>query len=256
MTAQATAQILPGRSPGFAPRRPWDRNAFLILFALATGGILIGFAWDVVNHFKVREPPYALVVHFHAAAFVGWLALTWTQLLLVRTGHVALHRRLGLAGVCLAATMPPLGWLATVAVQRQFLHLPGFDPAFISVNITALTGFAGLVAAGVWLRKDAAAHKRLMLLTFLYLSSAGFSRWWTFAIDTNPGVTPLRFFDSMFLVADLLILDLGAYDLATRRRLHPAYMGGLAWIAANEAVCVWLYFMPWWKPITLGLIGR
>jgi hypothetical protein len=48
---------------------------------------------------------------------------------------------------------------------------------------------------------------------------------------------------------------LGAYDLATRKRLHPAYVAGAAWILANELAAAWLYFSPAWKPISLKLLG-
>ena len=33
----------------------------------------------------------------------------------------------------------------------------------------------------------------------------------------------------------LLFLGIGAYDLITRRRLHPAYLAGLVWVLAMES---------------------
>ena len=53
----------------------------------------------------------------------------------------------------------------------------------------------------------------------------------------------------------MLILGVGAYDLITRRRLHPAYVAGLAWAAAMEATALALYFNASWKPVAAHLIA-
>jgi len=55
---------------------------------------------------------------------------------------------------------------------------------------------------------------------------------------------------------DILILGVGAYDWIIRRRLHPAYVAGVAWVAAMELTAVSLYLNPAWKPIALTLIGH
>ena len=51
-------------------------------------------------------------------------------------------------------------------------------------------------------------------------------------------------------------LTAGAYDLVTRRRLHPAYVVGLVWIATNQLTAVLLYHSPAWKTVALKLIGH
>ena len=40
---------------------------------------------------------------------------------------------------------------------------------------------------------------------------------------------------------NLLILAVGAYDLVTRRRLHPAYVIGVAWVLANQMTALILF---------------
>jgi len=52
--------------------------------ALFWFGILMGFAPDIVQHVQKHKPPYPLVVHFHAAAFVSWLVLLTAPVLLIR----------------------------------------------------------------------------------------------------------------------------------------------------------------------------
>jgi hypothetical protein len=59
------------------------------------------------------------------------------------------------------------------------------------------------------------------------------------------------YFSDVALVAALLI-----YDLATRKRLHPAVATAAAFGLLNEALVAFLYNLPAWKPIALWLIQR
>ncbi len=86
-----------------------DRNAFLFLVALIWVGVLTGFDADSFDHIRRHGLDYPLIVHVHAVAFVGWLVLFTTQVLLIRKARADLHRRLGLAAIGLAAVMIVLG---------------------------------------------------------------------------------------------------------------------------------------------------
>lgn len=52
------------------------------------------------------------------------------------------------------------------------------------------------------------------------------------------------------------MLGVGLYDLATRGRLHPAYVAAFGWCVANEMAAAWLYYQPWWGNITRHLVGH
>ena len=67
-----------------------------------------------------------------------------------------------------------------------------------------------------------------MLLSLFYLSTAGFARLWLYTIGPTGTDTFWGFFITFNLGGDVPVLLLGAYDLATRRRLHPAYVLGAA----------------------------
>lgn len=237
----------------FAPQHPADRNFFLALVALIWVGIISGFGLDVVDHFRHATLPYPLIVHVHALLFVGWLVLLTTQLLLVRGRRLDLHRRLGMLAAWLIPVMVVVGLATAWTVQRQFAALG--DPQFISINLTDMLGFATLAAAGLILRRDPSAHKRLMLLSTLYLSTAGFARLWLLTIGETGTDHFWGFFIAYNIGGDVLIAGLGIYDLVTRGRLHPVYVAGALWILANELAAAWLYFAPWWKPVAAGLIG-
>jgi hypothetical protein len=256
MTISSLTQDLPRATPPFAPRHPWDRSFFLAYLALIWLGIGMGFGSDVVHHVQTHERAYPLIVHFHAAAFMGWLLLFSTQIFLIRAGRPAVHRKLGFAMIGLAVVMVLIGPATAYVVQRADFGTPRSDPAFVAIQLTDMTAFAGLIAAAVLLRKDAPAHKRLTLLSVLFIADAGYARWLGGPVTHAFGTGWWANYASLYLATDLLILGMGAYDLVTRRRLHPAWIGGVAWGASQHLLANTLYFTPGWKPVALALIGH
>jgi hypothetical protein len=255
MSVEVLARTTPPATP-FAPQHPADRNTFLALLILTWAGIAGGFGLDVIDHVRHATHAYPLIVHVHALLFTGWLVLLTVQMTLVRRHRLDLHRRLGMAMAWLIPVMVVVALATAWTVQRQAVALPGpHDPQFLSINLTDMLGFATLAGAAIAQRRDPSAHKRLMLLSVFYLSTAGFARLWLLTIGPAGTDTFWGFFIAFNLGGDIPIALLGAYDLATRKRLHPAYVAGAAWILANELAAAWLYFSPAWKPISLKLLG-
>jgi hypothetical protein len=239
----------------FAPQHKWDRNFFLAVVALIWLGILMGFGGDILDHVRLHKPAYPLVVHIHAAAYVGWLVLLTAQIWLIRSRNIALHRRLGVLGAPWLGVMVVLGLAVTYVVDRQAYRLPHPHPQFMSIQLMSLLDIVLLVGGGLWLRKLSSAHKRLILLGTLSIASAGFSRWLGGPISQALGDGFWATFAALYVGNDLLILAIGAYDLVTRRRLHPAYAAGAAWIFVSQLIAVWLFFSPWWRTVAVKLIG-
>lgn len=239
---------------GFAPFHRWDRNFFLFMVALIWLGILMGFVPDIIRHVQTHKPPYPLVVHVHAFVFVSWLLLLTTQVLLIRSGHVDIHRRLGVAGMLLAPLMIVLGLATSVIVD--YLQFPlNHDSPFLAIQLADLTNFGTLAIAALLLRGTPSAHKRLMILATIFISDAGFARWW------GPELAQLGngFWANWvqdYMSDFLLVAIFATYDLITRRRLHPAFIAGALFGLAVEVIAVWAYVSPWWKPIATHLIGR
>jgi hypothetical protein len=163
-----------------------------------------------------------LIVHFHAVAFVGWLALFTVQVTLIRTGRPQIHHRLGIAGAALAAVMVVLGSATALIVDAKRFAATGHTPEFLAVQFTDIIAFAGLTAAGLLLRAVSSAHKRLMLLGLIYISDAGFARYLNDVMAPPLGHGIWGEIAGLYLGSDLLMLGLGVYDLATRGRLHAA----------------------------------
>jgi hypothetical protein len=165
MTAEAIT-LTPRRAAPFAPQHPSDRNFLLALVGLTWLGIVSGFGLDVLDHFRHGTRTYPLIVHVHALLFVGWLVLLTTQALLIRSRRVAVHRRLGMAAAWLIPIMAVAGLAAAWTVQHQLALLPGqHRPQFISISLKDMLGFATLAGAGLALRRDSSAHKRLIFLS-------------------------------------------------------------------------------------------
>ena len=258
MTASTTSpnvrRLRPDAAGGFAPNHPWDRNFFLLYAGLIWFGILAGFGPEILKHVQGHEKPYPPIVHVHAAAFMGWLALFTVQILLIRTKRVAIHRKLGLAMIGLAGVMAVVGPVTALIADHAKIGTPAYDPAFVAIQFTDIVGFVGLIGAAVAFRNVAPIHKRLALLSTLSIADAGFARW-LFALGMT-GTDLLQTWGSLYVCTTLLILGVGAYDLVTRRRLHPAYIAGVIWIALIQTTSMALYFSPAWKVFADKLITQ
>jgi hypothetical protein len=250
--SQAPRRLAPSGA-GFAPNHPWDRNFFLVCAGLIWFGILAGFGPDIAKHAAGHEKPFPLIVHFHAVAFVGWLALFTGQILLIRTKRLDIHRKLGFAMLGLAAVMAVLGPATALVADHGKIGTPAYDPAFLSIQFTDIVAFVGLLSAAVVFRNTAPVHKRLILLSTIYISDAGFGRW-IFALGVT-GTDLLSFWTSLYLGPTVLLAGVGVYDLVTRGRLHPAYVAGVVWVASMQTAAITLYFNPAWKALAASWIA-
>src|SRR5438045_8845113 len=96
--------------------------------------IIAGFSFQLaMGRSTFAAPP---LVHAHAFIFMGWVAIYLTQNLLIGSGRVDIHRKLGWIAVGWIFPMVLLGCLVTLAMVRRgqvpffFRPLPFlvFDP--------------------------------------------------------------------------------------------------------------------------------
>ncbi len=271
-TTEASLKI-PGREVRrFAPYHKWDRNFFLLWVALIWLGIISGFGREIAAQIESHRPAPPLIVPIHAAVFLGWLVLLTAQVLLIRSRRVDIHRRLGVVGMALAVLVVILGTAVALTIARLQFRAGGTVTPVLSVQTADMLAFAGLSGAAFLLLKQPAAHKRLILLATLYISDAGFARllgfggiplpWLSDVLHRGGGGSLGYFWPDMAafcLANDALILGLGVYDWITRRRLHPAYIAGVAYIAVLQLLEVAFMVDPlWrlWKPAAVRLIGH
>ena len=88
--------------------------------------------------------------------------------------------------------------------------------SFFAIPAGNMAVFPILVAAAFAWRRQAEAHKRLMLLAIISVLDAAVARW-PIAIMAQGPV-------AFFAVTDLYILAGVVFDMTLRRRVHPAYI--------------------------------
>src|SRR5581483_4970624 len=168
--------------------------------------------------------------------------------------RIAWHRTLGFGMIAWGAAMLVLGpAVAWMEQHRDFGTTVG-DPGFFAIQSIDIVSFAVLSTAGVLLRANSSAHKRLMLLATLCIADAGYGRWLPTPLEhAMGGRTFWPDYLGFYGATALLIVGLGAYDLITRRRLHPAYAAGGAWALTGQLTAMILYLNPAWIAFTTKL---
>jgi hypothetical protein len=205
--------------PSFAGRD--DRGFFLggaIVMALT---IAAGFSLNLaMGRSSFGAPP---LVHVHAIAFMGWVVIYLAQNILVTSGAVALHRRLGWLAAGWVILMLGLG-CAVTAFDIRVAHVPFFfrPGQFLVFDPLTLFGFAGLTYAAIALRRRTDWHRRLHFSGMALMIGPGFGR-----LLPMPLLMPWAW-EASFAACLVFPLAGMVSDLLRTRRVHPAWFCGLA----------------------------
>ncbi len=238
-----------------------DRTFFLLVLAAIWGGILAGFVPDSLDHIATtKHVAFAPIVHLHAVVFVGWMVLLTTQFTLIRSGRADLHMRLGAVSAGAIPVMLILGPVTSYVMARREFGTPDSDPAFLVLPTLSAISFAVASFTGLALRRNAAVHKRLMLLGTVVLSDAGFARW--LGPQLGPimghllGRSLMAFYIPSFIGADLIIAAMLAYDLTTRRRPYPIVAAAMTFVILIQLTIAAVYVTPAWSRTATHLLGH
>ena len=208
--------------------------------------VFAGFSRSYFLKAQFGTPPLSTLLHVHGLVFTSWILLFLIQTTLVAARRTDIHRRLGVFGGVLAALLLILGTAtAIIRVKGGSAPIPGVPPlAFLAVPLFDMVVFAILVGAAFYYRHRADVHKRLMTLATIALLSAPIARLPFEFMKAGP--------PAFFGLTDLFIAALVVYDLATRRRIHPATIwGGLLIVASQplrlmiSGTAAWLAFAGW-----------
>jgi hypothetical protein len=206
----------------------------LVIFAVVFAGFSPSFY--LAPYFE--RPALTLAPILHGLVNTAWLVLLVSQAVLVARGNVALHRRLGQAGMVLAALVFVGG--IGMSLRNVIVATParGDLRPFMIIPFGDAVLFGALALAAFWYRRKPEYHKRFMVLANFNLVAPAAARFTL--LQVIPG--PYYF----WIFVDLLVLAGPVYDLTRGRRLHPAYLwGGLAIIIA-QPLRIWLMFSPQW----------
>jgi hypothetical protein len=179
------------------------------------------------------------LTQIHGFVFSAWVVLFVIQTRLVASRHLALHRRLGVAGVVLAAAMVLVGLPTAFAAAARGSAPPGMDAkVFLVVPVFDLLLFAGFVTAAVVRRRDKETHKRLMLLGYTSILPA--------AVGRLPGVIALGP-PGLFGLSFLPAVAGAAYDYWSRGRVTPIYWWGIALLYLSIPLRLAVAATPPWR---------
>ena len=205
---------------------------FFIIMALffivtAVAGFVPDYKMMAAQHISVWW-----FAHVHGALLTLWLLVYLTQAILASNGRLSIHKKLGQFSVVLGAMV----WIS-MGVVIFHAHI-GYPPrphiawAVVVMLATIMNLFGIFFILGIWYRKNAAVHKRLLVLATLMLIAAGFNRvlfshgvepnlhWPFIAAITGPSKLGIPNPSGIFLYNDLLLLLLFIYDLITIRKIH------------------------------------
>jgi hypothetical protein len=227
----------------------YDRQFYTGMAIVAAAVVIFGFSPTYFLRSSYQSTPLPTYLQIHGFLFTTWIALFIAQTSLVAARRTNVHRRLGWATAALAVVMVVVGTTAGILSMRRQVEAGNVDQAlaFLTTPLFSMVVFATLVAAAIRLRRDPQTHKRLMLLATISILDAAVARLpfgflrtstWTFMAAT----------DVLLIVAIL-------YDVASRRRVHPAYLWGGLLIVVVQALRIPVGATDAWQTIARALIG-
>jgi hypothetical protein len=209
--------------------------------------VLAGFSIDIPLLSDLSS--VSVLVRVHGLVMLTWIALFFTQALLVVRHRVDLHMRLGIFGAGLAVVVVVADTETLITACRLGGdHLPPGVPQslFLAFGLFNLFTFAVLVGTALVLRKRRSDwYKRLMLLAVLLLLDAALARfinhYTTWTVDSST-------------VRNMFVLACIAVDTFRHRRLHPAFVFGGLLVIANDYVASWVAGTPAWAQFAAWVI--
>lgn len=223
-----------------------ERLFYLGISLLIAVTVFAGFAPTYFLKSYFGAPPLIPLLHLHGLVFSSWIVLLLTQTTLVAANRTDIHRRLGIVGGVVAATMVVVGTLTAITRASQGAAPPGGPPplVFLAIPLFDMLVFLILVSAGFYFRRRSDVHKRLMLLATISILAAAIARLPFSILKAGP--------PAFFGLTDLFIVICIVYDLVTRRRVHRATVwGGLLIILSQplrlviSGTSAWMAFATW-----------
>lgn len=244
-----------GTRAGFAAWHRGDRLFFLGFIAVAWLGVAMGFAPQIAKRFGgTADYPAPAMLEIHVWAFFAWMVILTAQALLISARRPDLHRLLGLSILLLVPVMT----ISAIASEIYSQHFYADDPdnaRFFILPLTSMILFALAATLAFAMRRDPAAHKRLILLATAVILSAAFGRWWGEAIGRTLGDGFWGIILGNWAGTILLVAAAALYDHMTRRRVHPALIWGGGVYALAFAGAGLAYHSDWWPAWVRGALG-
>ena len=228
-----------------------DRRFYLAVSFAIAACIVVGFGPTYFFRGLSDLPALPLIVHAHGLVFSAWIALLLTQVVLIRSGRPALHRRLGVVGVALALLMLILGTVVTLVRAPLATDL---EDLFYALGFADLVMFASFFSAAIVMRARSDYHKRLMLLATVAIIDAGVNRLPFMQMFGGISSTNYLHLFALFFLTDIPIFAGLAYDYVARRIVHPAVLWGGIVLIVSQVIRVAIIETDMWQAVTASLL--
>ncbi len=197
----------------------------------------VGFGPNFYDYFAGTFPlPWT--AHVHGAVMMAWLFAYAAQTSFAANGNLMVHRAWGARLVWLAGAVFVVMAMATVTSIARFnpsLTEMTFLYDVFAIQIVMMVWFAVFVTWGVLARGNSGWHRRMMTFATIVLLQAAVDRmYWL----PESGL-PMFWHQAIRLYA--LMAPMLAFDIITRRRLHPATLAASTLIVGGHALvsAVW-----------------
>jgi hypothetical protein len=207
-----------------AKTRPRADDIFFPAMAVVILGVVVfGFAQSYFIPGMVFSKLPNRLVHIHAALFVAWIFLLLIQNALVAVRRVKWHMTLGVLGLILPPLMAVFGVLTVFdSIRRNGTGIPA--ELILMGDFEELGLFLLFTGWAMFVRRNAPAHKRLMILGTMAMLGPAINRWPFSEAMRIPGTI------AVYAALPLLVV---AYDLWSRRRVHYTTAVAYVLIAAG-----------------------
>lgn len=207
--------------------------------------VLIGFAPSFYFRGLVQyprpNPSISPLVLLHGVMFSAWMILFIVQVRFVAAGRRDLHMQLGRWGMTLAIALVPLMIATTIGQVARANQPPGFTPlGWTAIPAFVVPVFIALVWGGWSHRRDAQAHKRLMLGAALMMMDPAIGR-----LPILPPTELGRYLSDLAGWSPFLALFV--WDLRTIGRLHWATCYGAGLLALAMILRGFALTSPLWE---------
>jgi hypothetical protein len=269
MTYDTAAVISPST---VTHRRASGRWFYVGMAVFMVSVTIAGFSPSIIDQSRRIAPATPLSIA-HGVLAGAWLFLFLAQTTLVATRRVAVHRRLGVTGVVLAFLMVVVtiasaiewgqrGYDASGDIARVFSTPPGVaapTPPTADFAVAIFGVLAGpiiwgvLTAAGLWNRRRPEIHKRLMLLSVVFLIDVPLLHLVGVLVSWWPGLQAAAFISSRVVILAVLFAA-AINDKLSRGRVHPVSLWvPLFYVVWELAVVLFVMSTDAWREFAVWL---
>lgn len=221
-----------------SPSLAADRKFFTGAAILSALIVALGFSPTFYLRPATLQPLNTLLV-VHGIVLTAWFVLFIVQTSLIAADRRDIHRKLGALGIAIALTIPVIGMMAAIDSLRAG-HAPveGLDPrSFFALPVQVLLNFAIFAGCAIAMRRDAKAHKRLMILASFAMLGPALARIPMIGAYGPPG---------FFAIMDVLVIAALVYDKRVHGHVHKALKYGAIWFVLSQPIFLGLSQTPPW----------